>query len=61
LCFGFLHKSYLEDYDEYPKEIKEKVERIKKMCYEVYCAGSQELFDAYMKWMSQVVKGKKQR
>jgi hypothetical protein len=29
------------------------------MCYEVYCADSQELFDAYMKWMSQVVKGKK--
>ena len=57
-CFGLLHKTFLP-YDEYDEEIKNGVNIMCNYYKEVYCSNDEELFIAFMKYLSQVVQGKK--
>ena len=57
-CRGFLHKNY-KPYDEYSAEIKEKVQIVLDMIKEISCSNNEELFTAYVKYLSQLCRGQK--
>lgn len=57
-CFGILHKSY-KPYNEYDTKLKEGVEMMINLFKEVYCSNDEELLRAYLKYLSQLVKGQK--
>lgn len=56
LCQGLLHKN-IKPYDEYEPEIKEKINLFLSMMKEVSCSNDEILFNAYIKWYAQVVRG----
>jgi len=55
-CKGYLHSSY-KPYNEYPKEIRDKVNMILNMMKEISCSDDEELFDAYIKYWAQLARG----
>ena len=57
-CKGFLHKSYLP-FDKYTDEIKANVKLMLDMIKEISCNNNEELFKAYVKYLSQLCKGQK--
>lgn len=57
-CKGFMHKSY-KPYDEYDDVIKEKVQIMLNMIKEISCNNDGELYDAYIKYLSQLCHGLK--
>ena len=56
LCQGLLHKD-MKPYDEYEPEIKQYVQLFLDMIKEVSCSNDEVLFNAYIKWYAQVVRG----
>ena len=56
LCQGLLHKN-VKPYAEYSDKVKAKVNIIIKMILEISCSNDPELFQAVIKWYSQVVRG----
>ena len=55
---GFLHKNW-KTYDQYNLEIKNKVNMILDMIKEISCNNDQNVFEAYVKYLSQVCQGKR--
>ena len=58
MCYGFLHKN-VKPYNEYSKEIQDKVNRMLQMCYDISCNKHDATFEAYKKYLSQICKGEK--
>ena len=56
LCQGLLHKN-VKPYSEYSKDLKEKVGVFLDFMKEVSCSGDELIFNALIKWYSQVVRG----
>jgi hypothetical protein len=55
-CKGFLHKKY-KPYDEYSDEIKEGVEMMLDMIKQISCNSQEDVYDAYIKYLSQLCRG----
>ena len=55
---GFLHKNY-KMYNEYSLDIKNKVNMVLEMIKEISCNNDQNVFEAYVKYLSQVCQGKR--
>jgi hypothetical protein len=58
LCQGLLHKN-VNPYNEYPESIKESVKVMLDFMLEIDCNNDLQLFNAYVKWWGQVVKGQR--
>jgi hypothetical protein len=55
-CKGFLRKKY-KPYDEYSDEIKEGVEMMLDMIKQISCNSQEDVYDAYIKYLSQLCRG----
>ena len=56
----FKHAStYKRNYDEYPEEIKKKVERILTMIRELTCNDDKRLFELYLVYLAKIARGQK--
>jgi len=57
-CKGFLHKNY-KPYDEYSDEIRGNVDLYISYLREIMCNNDEIMLDAYLKYYSKLVRGKK--
>ena len=57
-CKGLLHKTY-KPYNEYSQDIQTKVQLVLSMIKEISCGNNVEMFQAYFKYLSQLIQGKK--
>ena len=56
----FKHAStYKRNYDEYPEEIKKKVERVLNMTKELTCNDDERLFELYLVYLAKIARGQK--
>lgn len=55
-CKGFLHKTYLP-FKDYSEDIQKKVYQILDMIKEISCDNTEHLFQAYIKYISQLCHG----
>lgn len=58
LCDGILHKN-VKKYTEYSKEIKECANLMLTFIKEVLCSSDDKVYEFYLKWISNMCKGKK--
>lgn len=56
---GFMHANEKKRYDEYPEEIKNKVDIFLKYIYDVLADGNKDSYDYIVKWYANMCQGKK--
>jgi len=57
-CGQYLHTKY-KQYNDYSEDVKAKVDKVLNMIKVISCNSNDELFEAYIKYLSQLVKGQK--